>query len=183
MILAARRATLGAQGVRVPPSRRQILAASVVAALPAVAGLHAWSWYDRPAGEGLLVLSDEEHTFAQALAEAWMPPGGDPAISGAEAGMGRFLDEVVASMTVQQGKLFRLLLHLLDEETVPTRLARFSSLPLADRTDVLRGWMDSPWFAQRQAVGAVLALISFGYTEHPAVAERVRPLFRCGFGA
>ena len=91
-------------------------------------------------------------------------------------------EEVVASMAPQQGKLFRVLLHLLDEETLPTDFARFTNLSLARRQEVLDGWMTSSWYAQRQAIAAVLALLSFGYTEHPKVSVVVRDLFRCGFG-
>jgi hypothetical protein len=165
-------------------TRRHVLAAmgGLAAAGAVGVGTTAWRWWDRPPGEGLAALSAEEHGFAQALAEAWMPPGGEPAISGAEARMGDFLDQVVASMAVQQGKLFRLLLHLLDEETVLTDAARFQNLSLERRQEVLAGWLGSPWFAQRQAVSAVMALISFGYTEHPEVVPMLKPMFTCGFG-
>src|SRR5262249_29739543 len=75
------RRLLGAgSGGRVRITRRQVLAAA--AALPAAGGLAAaglaWRWWDRPPGEGLKVLSAREHDFVQALAEAWLPPGGDP---------------------------------------------------------------------------------------------------------
>lgn len=165
-------------------TRRQVLAVTAASSAVAIAGVggHVWTWYDRAPGEALAVLSPEEHGFVQALAEAWMPPGGVPAISGAEARMGDFLDGVIASMATTQGKLFRLLLHALDEETLLTDGARFQTLPLARRTEVLAGWMASPWFLQRQAVGGVMALMSFGYTEHPEVAPLFRPYFRCGFG-
>lgn len=165
-------------------TRRAVLAAAAASAAVVAGGAGVvGSWYDRPAGEGLSVFSPEEHGFVQALAEAWMPPGGEPAISGAEARMGDFLDGVVATMAPTQGKLFRLLLHALDAETLPTHAAHFQTLPLETRTAVLAGWMTSPWYLQRQAVSAVLALLSFGYTEHPAVAVHFRPFFRCGFGA
>ena len=165
-------------------TRRQLLAAT--AATTAVStgalGAHIWTWYNRAPGEGLYALAPEEHTFIQRLAEAWMPPGGEPAISGAEAQLGDYFDGVIAAMAPEQGRLLRMLLHVLDEETLPTHLARFSSLPLPTRTEVLAGWLSSPWFLQRQAVSAVMALLSFGYTEHPAVAAHLQPHFRCGFG-
>lgn len=165
-------------------TRRHVLAAMAATTVvgTVAAGATVVRWYDRPVDAPLRALSAEEHAFAQALGEAWMPPGGEPAISGAEARVGDFLDEVVAAMAPQQGKLFRLLLHLLDEETLVTDLSRFQHLPLARRTEVLSGWMNSGWYAQRQAVAAVLALVAFGYTEHPAVSVVVRDLFPCGFG-
>jgi hypothetical protein len=165
-------------------TRRHVLAAMAgLAAASAVGvGATAWRWWDQPPGEGNRVLSAEEHGFVQALAEAWMPPGGEPAISGAEARMGDFLDGVVGGMAAQQGRLFRVLLHLLDEETLVTDASRFQHLSLDRRQEVLASWLASPWFAQRQAVSAVMALLSFGYTEHPAVAPLLKPLFTCGFG-
>jgi len=87
----------GARGI----TRRQVLAA--IGAVPVVGALGAaataWQWWDRPAAEGLVALSADKHAFVQALAEAWMPPGGSPPISGAEAELGRFLDDVVGSMS------------------------------------------------------------------------------------
>jgi hypothetical protein len=95
-------------------TRRQVLAVTAASSAAAIAGVgaHVWTWYDRAPGEALAVLSPEEHGFVQALADAWMPPGGVPAISGSEARMGDFLDGVIASMATTQGKLFRLLCSL-----------------------------------------------------------------------
>lgn len=165
-------------------TRRHVLAAmaGMTAAGAVGVGVTGMRWWDRPAGDGRIVLSEGEHGFVQALAEAWMPPGGEPSISGSEARVGDFVDEVIAHMQPTQAKLLRVLLHALDEETVPTHLARYQTLPLETRSEVLRGWMDSSWYLQRQAVSAVLALVSFGYTLHPEVSRIFSPLFGCGYG-
>lgn len=165
-------------------TRRSLLAAGAAMTAASAVGLgaHGWSWYDRPPAAGLSAISQEEHDFITAVAEAWMPPGGVPAISGAEAKLGDYMDAVVASMAAEQGRLFRLLFHALDEETILSHGARFHRLDLEERTRVLAAWTSSPWFLQRQAIGALMALLSFGYTEHPEVAPMLRPMFRCGFG-
>jgi hypothetical protein len=165
-------------------TRRHLLAATgavSVAGTLSVGGT-LYSWWDRPPGEGLSHLSLEEWNFVQALGEAWMPPGGNPALSGAEARVGDFLDEVVGNMATTQGKLLRVLIRLLDHATLPTRGARFASLDLSTRTEVLTGWVNAPTYLQRQAVGSVLVLVAFGYTRHPEVAPSFRHLYRCGYG-
>lgn len=165
-------------------TRRHVLAATgaLGVASSLTAGGVLLSWWDRPPGQGLTALSPEEWTFVQALAEAWMPPGGTPAISGAEARVGDFLDGVVQNMAETQGKLFRVLVRLLDHATLPTRGARFSSLDLETRTSVLAGWVNAPTYLQRQAISSVLVLVAFGYMQHPEVAPAFRHLYRCGYG-
>lgn len=166
------------------PTRRQVLAAA--AAVSAAGGLglgtSVWSWWDRPAGAGLKALAPEEHAFVQAMAEAWMPPGGTPAISGAEARLGDYFDDMVASMPADLGKQLRLLLHALDHLTVPVRGRTFRSLPLETRSAVLAGWLDHPVFLVRDGVTAVMILIGMGYTTHPEVVSVLRPMFPCGYG-
>ncbi len=165
-------------------TRRHILAAA--AAVPVVGGLAAggtaWQWWNRPAKSGLKALSEEEHAFVQSMAEAWMPPGGVPALSGAEAELGNFFDDCVDAMTDQTGKELKLLLHALDALTLPTHLAHFQTLPLATRSAVLAGWMDSPVYLIRDGVAGVMVLMGVGWTTHPDVVPLFRPLYRCGYG-
>jgi hypothetical protein len=166
-------------------TRRQVLAAG--AAVPVVGGLCAcgvaWRWWDRAPGEGLRALSTDEHDFVQAAAEAWMPPGGDPPISGAEARVGVFIDELVAAMSPAAGRELKLLFQALDDLAVPGHLSAFRHLPLETRTEVLRSWLHHDQWLIRLATTGVLILIGEGYTLHPAVADTLRPFFPCGFGA
>lgn len=168
-----------------PITRRHVLAAlsatAVVSALGA--GGVAWSWWDRPPGVGLHALSEDEHAFVVALAEAWMPPGGEPALSGAEAGLGHFMDELVAAMSPAQGKELKLLINLLDDFTVPRRMARFAALDLDTRIAVLAGWLGSDNHFLRSGVQALVALLASGYTMHPSIAARVNEWYLCGYGA
>jgi hypothetical protein len=165
-------------------TRRQLLAAA--AAVPVIGGLGAgglaWRWWDRPAGAGLKRLSADEHAFVQALAEAWMPRGGDPELSGADARLGDFMDDVVDGMDRPAGRELKLLMQVLDDLTVPTHLAPFRTLSIEARAEVLEGWLHrSPWLL-RNAASGVMVLVGEGWAMHPAVIDTLRPHFRCGFG-
>lgn len=166
------------------PTRRQILAA--MAAIPAASALCAGGlaarWWDRPAGEGLQSLSAREHAFVQAVAEAWMPPGGTPAVSGAEASLGNFVDAVAAAMPEGGARELKLLLAALDDLTWPTHGGSFRTLDLETRTAVLASWLAHDQWLMRNAVTAVLVLVAEGYTLHPDVLPLLRPHFRCAFG-
>ena len=146
------------------------------------AGTTAWRWWDRPAADGLLALSSDEHDFTQALAEAWMPAGGDPPLSGADAQLGRFLDQVVDGMPPAGGRELKLLLQALDDLTLPTRLSPFRGLPLEVRQAILHGWLHHDQWLLRNAATALLVLIGVGWTIHPEVVGILRPHFRCAFG-
>jgi hypothetical protein len=165
-------------------TRRQVLAA--MAALPAAgavgAGTLAFRWWDRSPMEGLRSLSSDEHAFVQAMAEAWMPPGGEPALSGAEARLGDFLDGVASAMPAGGAREFKLLLQVLDDLPWPTHGGPFRSLSLESRSAVLHSWLHHDQWLLRNAAVAVLVLIAEGYTLHPDVAPILRPHFRCGFG-
>ncbi len=165
-------------------TRRQILAATAAAAGTGMLGVGAlgYSWWDRPAGQGLKVLSAEEHRFAQMLAEAWMPPGGTPALSGADARLGDWLDELLAAQPETPRTQLKLLMHGLDHLTIPTRLMVFQGLSLEDRTAELHSWIHSDRYLLRSAGQAVLVLLSLGWTMHPDVKPHVAPWFLCGVG-
>lgn len=168
----------------VPITRRQVLAAS--AAVPVLGGLGlgtaVWSWWDRPAGAELQALSPDEHAFAQALAEAWMPRGGTPELSGADARLGDFLDQLIAAMHPQRGRELKLLLHGLDHLPVPVRASRFTHLDLDTRSRALAGWLDHPVHLVRDGTAAVMVLLGMGWTTHPEVVPVIRSMFPCGYG-
>lgn len=157
------------------------MAAFPVAACAGLGG-EVVSWWHAPLGAGHAVLSDEEYAFIEAVAEAWMPQGGSPALSGKDAGLAAFVDVVIARMPEPERSLVRLLFHALDDLTLVSHLARFRNLDLADRTVVLAQWIDNPSPNIRQAIRAVLALLSEGWTQHPDVIEVIRPMFPCGVG-
>lgn len=165
-------------------TRRQILAA--MAAIPLVSGLSAGAvglrWYNRAPGATLLVLADDEYAFIQALAETWMPAGGTPSLSGAEADLGRFADDLISSMASMQQTLIKLLLQVLDDATLPTHFASFKSLEIAEREIVLRGWLNADQPEVRTAVSTMLLLLGEGWGTHPKVVEHMRNEYPCGYG-
>lgn len=141
-------------------------------------------WWNHPPGGDLEALSQHEFNVIQAIAEAWMPPGeGPPDLSGSEANVGKFVDEIVSRMGAEQRKQFKLLIHLLDDLTMAIEFKPFHQLDRFKRSGHLQVWMNSPWYLLRQATAAVVILISMGYTVHPEVAKHISPWFRCGYGA
>jgi len=165
-------------------TRRQVLAGVAAAGGLATAGGIGvvGSWWDRTPAEGLRALSEEEYALVQAVGEAWAPPGGEPAMSGAEANVGAYVDLLAERMAPTQKKAFKLLLNGLNAASLPTHGARFVALDLSSRTSLLASWMASDNFLIRQAVSAVTVLVALAWSEHPEVARTFAPLFRCGFG-
>lgn len=165
-------------------TRRHVLAATAAATLATAlggAGLTA-SWWNRPPAEGLLALSPDEYAFAQAIAEAWLPPGGTPALSGADANLGAYLDEVLSRMEPTNGKLLKLLLQALDDRPMVPHGRSFHRLDLATRQAVLQGWINGNALLANGIAG-LLVLLGMGWTVHPDVAALLRPSFGCGYGA
>ena len=164
-------------------TRRHILAAA--AAIPAAGllgtGTLALRWYDKAPGEGLSLLSDDEYGFVQALAEAWMPGGGTPSLSGADANLGAWLDEMLTHMAANQVTLLKMMLQILDDAPLLTDRTRYTTLPLARRTEILRGWMASKKPLFRGAVTGVIVLMGMGWSTHPDVVRVIAPMFRCGW--
>lgn len=167
-------------------TRRHVLAATGAVALAgsttALALRHRW--WNHPHAPQLKALSQDEYDVVQAIGEAWMPPGeGPPDPSGAEADVGAFVDEIVSRMPPEQARLFKLLLHILDDTTMVIEFQPYRKLDHVRRTNHLNVWIHSPWPYLRQATSAVLILVAMGYTRHPDVAKHLQPYFRCGYGA
>jgi hypothetical protein len=165
-------------------TRRHVLAttAAVAAAGALGVGATALRWWDRTPAEGLKVLSPDEHAFIQAVAEAWMPRGGVPELSGADAGVGNFLDQTLLSMNPMNRKLLKLLMQFLDDSTLPTEFSAYRHLPRKRRQQILKGWMHSDNHLLRSAVQGLCVLLSIGWTTHPEVAAVLRPSMRCWYG-
>ncbi|MCB9675634.1 MAG: hypothetical protein H6737_10985 [Alphaproteobacteria bacterium] len=165
-------------------TRRHVLATTVAAAAAGTAGVGATAlrWWDRAPGEGLRVLSPDEHAFIQAMGEAWMPRGGIPALSAADAGVGDFLDQTLLAVNPLNQKLMKLLMQSLDDSTLPTHLSAYRKLGLKQRQIVLKGWLHSENHLLRSAVQGLFVLMSLGFTTHPEVAEVLRPSMRCWYG-
>lgn len=129
-----------------------------------------------------MVLSEDEHEFVQKLAEAWMPRGGEPALSGADAQLGDFIDQTLQPMPPVTQKLLKLLMQALDDSTLPTHMAPYRRLWIKDRQRVLRGWIHHENRYVRLAMQALLVLIAIGWTTHPDVVKVLEPSMRCTYG-
>jgi len=165
-------------------TRRHVIAlsAAAVGAAALGAGGLVLRWWNGPPGHGLRALSRDEYDFVNAVAEAWMPSGGTPAISGAEANVGAFFDETLDRIDPSQRELLEALLQVLDDKPIGFHLVGYRNLPLATRQRILRAWMHHPEYLFRSAVAGLMALISMGYTTHPEVARQISPWFGCGYG-
>ncbi|MBX2799962.1 MAG: twin-arginine translocation signal domain-containing protein [Myxococcales bacterium] len=164
-------------------TRRAALAAVACAGVAGgVGAVTALRWWDRAPGEALVWLSADEHDFVQAVAEAWMPRGGTPSLSGADAQLGSFVDGVLEGMAPSAARETKLLLQALDDLPVVTRLRPYRRLPLHSRAEVLQGWLQSSLWPLRTGATALMMLIGLGWTTHPEVASIFQPHFGCGYG-
>ena len=165
-------------------TRRQLLTTLTALGVASAGGtaLVGSRWWARPAGQGLSVLSDDEHEFLQAVAEAWMPRGGEPEVSGADANLGVFMDQLLAQSDESITGPLKALFQVLDDTTRATHLSAYRHLPLDARREVLRGWLVSDVSLFRRAVHGMMALLSMGWSQHPDVIRVLRPSFACGWG-
>ncbi len=168
-----------------PITRRHLLAAAAATAAAGGLGVGALAlrWWDQPVQAPWRHLSAGEVAFLQAAAEALFPPGGRPALAGADAEIPRFFDAILAAMEPTQARLMRLLLNALDASTVPTRGATFAALSGAERREVLQDWIRAEPCEYRAAAQSVMVLAGTAYTTHPATADFFGPLYGCRYGA
>jgi hypothetical protein len=144
-------------------------------------GLRVVSWYDRDPSEGYRCITAHEAGLLDALAEAWFPPGGVPALSGAQAGVSRFLDDLFALMDEPTPHLLRLLLHTLDDWSRLSHGAGFVDLDLDVRIADLKSWCGHDNHLVRGAIGGLGTFIATAYTGHPEVKAACGWQFPCGY--
>ena len=164
-------------------SRRHVLATMAAVPIAGAVGTGglALRWYDKGPAAGRILLSSDEYDFIQALAEAWMPPGGVPALSGADADLGAWFDELLTHMAANQQTLLKLLIQILDDVPLVTDASSYRKLDLPRRIELLSDWLDSSNPLFRAGVAGVVVLIGMGWTTHPEVARVIAPRFRCGW--
>lgn len=162
-------------------SRRHLLALASLCALAGGAGV-ASEWWRTDAAPGRSFLDDDEAALVRALAGAAWPaaeglPGGD------EMALDRFFDALMGGIPALPRDLLRALMHALDAWPTPLRLSDFVNLPLAERQEVLSGWLDHPLLEVRAAVQSLVMLLGMGWSRHPSVSARLSLLSNCGLGA
>lgn len=165
-------------------SRRHLLAATAAVAVAgtlSVGGL-ALHWWDQPPDAPYRALSADEAELTRALAAAAYPPGGEPALSGAEAGLDRFLDEVLLAMPAFQRQGLKALLHLLGQLPRLDGRGALLSLPEGQREALVLSWLDHEQALIRQAAQSVIVLLAMGYALHPQASPFFSGLTGCGYG-
>ncbi len=165
-------------------TRRHVLAASSAVALVAAggAGAIAARWWNLPADHGYIWLSAQEIAFIEALADALFPPGGEPSLAGADAGLSRWFDEVLDHLPPGKAREFKLLLHALDALATVEGGAGFAALDRATRWSMARSWVTSPIPELRGATLGLSTLLGGGYTTHPDAAPFFAKWHGCGYG-
>jgi len=166
-------------------TRRQALAVSglVAAAGATGVGLRVVSWWDQESSAKYSCLSEREVQLIDSMAEALFPPGGTPALSGAEAGVSHFVDGVVDAIPSTTQELLRSFLHALDDFTRITRFSGYVELPLDERTELLGSWTQSSQYLFRSSVSSLVLFLSMAYCLHPEVKEACGWIFPCGYSA
>lgn len=165
-------------------SRRQLLAgaAAFAAAGVVAAGGVAARWWDQPASAPFAHLSADEAAFLDAVADAIFPAGGEPALSGREARVARYVDAVLTGLAPTQRDLLRVGLHALDALALAEAGAFFSALGAEQAGAVLKGWLAGVDPNLRGLAQSVYVFVGMAYLAHPDVAPVLAPQFACGFG-
>ena len=165
-------------------TRRHLLAAATATAAAAAvcAGGIGASWWDTDPGTGFDNLSATEATFVRSISAAAFPAGQMIDLSGGDADLDHFFDEMISGMPSLTGDLLKLLVNALEHLTVPTHGARFTLLPLDARQAALDGWLSSGQAEVRGAVQSLVIMLAMGYTTHPDVAPTMASWHRCGYG-
>lgn len=132
------------------------------AALTAVVGLVGGVGFvvlDGPA-PGFRILSPAEVATVQALGEALFPPGNPLGVSGLEVDVAARVDELLAEWLDPMLILpTRYLLRGFRVGSMVSRASDFSSLPLADREEVMEVWSHHDLLPRRLAYDALRSVI------------------------
>jgi len=165
--------------------RRHLLAAGAVLALAGAASTAGvvYSWWEQPPDAPLRHLSVDEVAVLDAIAEAVFPAGGEPALSGREAKVGRYLDALLAGMVPTQRDLFRLSLHGLNTLAFSETGATFSGLGPEGVGALLRSWLVCSDPNLRGIAQSLHVFVSMAYLAHPEVSPVIAAQFGCGFGS
>jgi hypothetical protein len=139
-------------------------------------------WWDQPPGAPLLYLSADEEAFFDALADGIFPEGGEPALSGRQARVGRYVDALLGGMIPFQRNLFRVAVHGLNALALAQAGSTVDAMPPADAAAMLSRWLVADDCNLRGIAQSLHIFIGMGYLAHPAVAPVIAAQFACGFG-
>jgi len=165
-------------------TRRHLLALTAATAAAGAVGTSgiALKWWDQPANAPHINLSSDEAHFIRVWSGVAFPPTRNITISGSDADLDRFFDELVGSMPETPAKLLRLLLHALDHASMPTHGSRFTDLAANQRSEVFESWTKADLAELRSATLSLALLLGMGWSIHPDVAPHMQRLHSCGYG-
>jgi hypothetical protein len=168
--------------------RRNVLAAVAAVAALGMAGAASTaavlgSWWQQAPDAPLRHLSVDEVAVLDAIAEAIFPAGGEPALSGREAKVGRYLDALLAGMVPTQRDLFRFALHGLNTLAYAQAGATLPELGPEGVGALLRRWLVSSDTNLRGIAQSLHVFIGMAYLAHPEVSPAIAAQFGCGFGS
>lgn len=165
-------------------TRRQLLqwtAALSVASSVAV-GINVSSWWNTEPEHPYENLNLIESAVVNSVSGAAFPTGNTIELNGEDAGLDRFFDELLSSMSSENKSLLKLLLEAIDRATLPTHGTYFTDLSLRERQHCIQQWLDHPSHLIRGAIQSLIVLLGMGYTAHPVASTHLSQYFRCGFG-
>lgn len=125
-------------------------------------------------------LAPREVAFLRAATDAMFPANGAVPVSGSEIDAAGYVDGWFGVLHPAKRLQIRLLLVLFEHATLllpapgPRGRLRFSSLSLAQRVEVLRGWYASPSFVRRTVFTALRSVLGIAYLGHPATMRHLR---------
>ena len=137
-------------------------------------GWHMFGGYGAPL-QSLRVLSAREQKIVAACADASFPEGGDPALSGVQAGLVSYIDGHVASIQPDKRFLIRLLFVFIELHPWvfgPYR-RRFTKLSAPQQIETLVALQTHKLYFLRVTLVSIRTLFCLGYMANPEVAERV----------
>ncbi len=150
----------------------ELLAWIGIPAALVVAAVARLRWLYPDPGRELVQLRPWSHAFVRTAGETLFPPGGALGVSSDDADVVGYLDRWLDALPGQQRALIKALFLMLEHAPLlQGRLARFSSLPLDRRGEVLGAWEGSRLYLRRTMITALRTVFSFAYLDHPRVRE------------
>jgi hypothetical protein len=144
-------------------TRRRLLGLGLGAGVVAAAGAGGLAWdllRQRPPGQGLQVLSEDEARVAVAVADAYFPHGNPFGRSAADVDIAGVLDAYMSELYPREKRGLRVLLRGLERwPQLALTGGPFSTLGLTDRQAVLVAFDESS-IPERRLLGTVLRTVS-----------------------
>lgn len=164
-------------------TRRRILklGLGVGGAALVLGGAGAWIFRLRPTAAGRAVLSVEELSFVDALAEALFPEGNALGLDVQRLEVGVKLDGYLARFPPREQRLLRAVLTLVDQwpRISLSSARRFAELPVDDRVEVLRGFDESGRPERRGLTELLRVVVGMSVFEDPQALAALGHRFGC----